>query len=110
MKMTPKNEPKTRTHRPIDARIAELEEKIAAIRARDASKQARQLPEAKALVTAARSLDKAIAAVGDAGRQEMVRALESARAGLGEQLVVLGVRLADRKARRGGRRKKGEAA
>jgi len=109
--MTPKAESKSeRTHRTEAERIAELEAKIAGIKQRGIAKQAKALPEGKALVLAARTLDKAIIAVAEAGRAEMVRALESSRAGVSEQLVVLGVRLPDRKAKGSGRRKKGEAA
>ena len=49
---TPKTAESKRTHRPVDDRIAELEEKIAAIKARDASKQAKAQPVGKALLLA----------------------------------------------------------
>ena len=107
--MTPKtNEPK-RTHRPLDARIAELEAKIAGIKARAAAKQAKATDEGKALLLAVKSIDKALAVAGDARNDGLVRALESARAPLSEQVVSLGIRLPDPKSRRS-RRRKGEQA
>src|SRR5262249_30475145 len=101
---------KERTHRPLDERVAELEQKIAAIKARDASKQAKAAPEVHALIVAARAVDKAARVAAEAGRDALVRALEGHRAGLSAQLVELGVRLRDPKVRRGGRRTKTEAA
>lgn len=94
---------KERTRRTPDQIVADLEARIEQVRARTLAREARQLPEVKALVVGARAVDKAIAVAGEARRDELVRGFESARAGLGEQLVALGVRLPDRKARRGRR-------
>ena len=105
--MTPKTEPKKeRTRRTPDEIVADLQSEIDRVRARASAKEARQLPEAKALVVAARAIDKAGRVATEAGNNDLVRALESSRAGLSEQLVALGVRLPDRKA---GRRRKGAA-
>jgi hypothetical protein len=104
--MTPKIAEPKKTHRSEAERIAELEAKIAGIKQRSVTKKAKALPEGQALVLVARALDKAISVVAEAGRTEMVRALESSRAGVSEQLVVLGVRIPDRKAKRGGRPRK----
>ena len=64
----------------------------------------------QALVLATRAVDKAARVAADEGRDALVRALEGTRASLAAQLVELGVRLRDPKAKRGGRRKKNEAA
>ena len=42
---------------------------------------------------AVKTVDKAIEAARDAGNDEMLRSLESARATLGEQLIRMGVRV-----------------
>lgn len=107
--MTPKTEKKERNRRSPDEMIADLEQEIARVKARAAAKEAKATPEGQALILAVRALDKATRAAADAGRDGLVRALESARATLSEQLVELGVRLPDAKAKRG-RRRKGEAA
>ena len=57
-------------------------------------------------MTAVKAVDKALDAARDAGNDEMLRALESARATLGEQLIRMGVRAPESR----GRRAKGAAA
>jgi hypothetical protein len=107
--MTPKTAEPKRTHRPVDDRVAELEQKIAAIKARAAAKQAKAQPEGKALLVAVKALDKAIVVAAEVRNDGLVRALEASRAPLSEQVVALGIRLPDAKAKRE-RRRKGEAA
>jgi hypothetical protein len=102
--------PKERTHRPEAERIAELEAKIAGIRQRSAAKQAKAAPEVQALIVARRAVDKAARVATEAGRDGLVRALEGAGATLSAQLIELGIRPREPRAKRGGRRKKGEAA
>jgi hypothetical protein len=53
---------------------------------------------------------RAIRLVHEQKNNAMVRVLEAARAPMAEHLVSMGIRLPDRKARKGGRRRKGEAA
>jgi len=106
--MTPKTAEPKRTHRPIDVRVAELEQRIAEIRAREARKQAKAQPEGKALLFAVKAIDKALPVAVDARNESLLRALEAARAPLSEQMIQMGMRLPDRKAGRKGR--KGAAA
>ena len=108
--MTPKTAEPKKTHRSESERIAELEAKIAGIKQRAVAKQAKAAPEVQALIVTALAVDRAARVAADAGRDALVRALEGTRAGLASQLVELGVRLRDPKAKRGGRRKKTEAA
>lgn len=108
--MTPKTVEPKNSHRSVDARVAELEEKIAAIKARAASKQAKANPAGKALLVAVKAIDKALTAASEAKNEELGRALEASRAPLSEQVVAMGIRLPDAKAKRIGRRKKSESA
>jgi hypothetical protein len=85
-----------------------LEQKIAAIKARDASKQAKAKPEAQPLILAVRALDKAHRVAGEAGNKEIAAAVDSARAALAPAIVGLGLRLPEKV--RKGRKRKGEAA
>jgi len=57
-----------------------------------------------------KATDRAIRVAAERGNDAMVRVLEAARAPLAEHLVGMGLRLPDRKAKRGGRGKKGAAA
>src|SRR5687768_6680114 len=107
--MTPKTAEPKKTHRSVDARVAELEAKIAGIKARAAAKEAKSTDNGKALLVAVKALDKATAVATEARNDGLVRALEASRAPLSEQLVSMGIRLPDPKSRRG-RRRKGEAA
>ena len=84
-------------------------QKIAEIKAREAPKQAKAQPEGRALLLAVKSIDKTLAAAAEARNDGLVRA-EAAGAPLSEQVVAMGIRLPDPKAKRGGRRRKGEAA
>jgi len=52
--------------RPADARIAELQAKIEAIKARDERKRARAKPEVRHAIAATKALDKALGATTDA--------------------------------------------
>ena len=94
---------KTYTRRTPEQMIADLEAKIAAVKARAATKKAKADPAGKALTAAAKAVDKAIEAAQ--GNDDLVRALEAGRAPLSEQMVRMGLRLPDRKARRGRRPK-----
>mgnify|MGYP001618918768 CR=1 FL=1 len=108
--MTPKTAEPKKTHRPVEDRVAELEQKIASIKARAASKQAKANPVGKALLVAVKAIDKALGVAAETKDDGLARALEASRAPLSEQVVAMGIRLPDAKARKGGRRKKGEAA
>jgi len=77
-----------RNRRTPDQIVAELQAKIDDVKARAAAKEAKANPEGKALLVAAKALDRAIDdCTGDAKR-----AIEGARAVLSEQLVALGIR------------------
>ncbi len=80
--------------------IADHEAEIVRIRARAAAKEAKAAPEGKPFMIAVKTVDKALDAARDAGNDEMLRALESARATLGEQLVRMGVRAPESRRRR----------
>lgn len=105
MTMTPKT---VKTHRPVEDRVAELEQKIAEIKAREARKQAKARPEAQPLIVALRALDKAHRVADEVGNGELAKAVDSARAALAPAIVGLGLRIPE-KAKRG-RKRKGEAA
>ena len=107
--MTPKTVEPKRTHRGVDERVAELEAKIAGIKARAAAKEAKAQPESKTLLLAVKAIDKALAVAAEVRNDGLVRALEASRAPLSDQVVALGIRLPDPKSRRG-RQRKGEAA
>jgi len=112
MTMTPKtSEPKkTRNRRSADQIVADLQAEIDRVKQRAAAKEAKATDEGKALLLAVKFLDKALAVAAEANNASLARALESSRAPLSEQLVAMGIRLPDPKARRGGRRRKTEAA
>jgi hypothetical protein len=109
--MTPKAEPKkTRNRRSADQIVADLQAEIDRVKARAAAKQAKATDEGKALLLAVKAVDKAIAVAAEVRNEGLVRALEASRAPLSEQVVAMGIRLPDSKARRGGRRRKAEQA
>lgn len=83
-------------HRTPDEIIADLELKIADVRARDAAKRAMAAPEGKPLVAAVKALDKAMAVAGTAKNEAMVVALESAMAPLSKLAVEMKIRLPKR--------------
>lgn len=73
-----------RTRRTADQVIADLEARIAAVREREARKQARADPALRHAAAALRALEKALAATRDAVTQ---KALAEARASLGALLA-----------------------
>ena len=99
MTTTTKTEKKTRTVRTPEQIVADLEAEIARVKARAAATQAKAAPEGKPFMTAVKVVDKAIKAARDAGNNEMLQALESARATLGEQLTRMGVRVPETRKR-----------
>lgn len=107
--MTPKTESKTRNRRTPDQIVADLEAEIAAVKARAEARQAKAAakadPAASAFLVAVKALDKAGRVADEHGNAALVRALEAARAPLGEKLVEMGLRLPVSKGR-GGRRRK----
>lgn len=80
---------KTYTRRTPEQMIADLEERIATVKARAAAKQAKADPAGKALLVAAKAVDRAIDAAQ--GNEELVRALEAGRAPLSQQMVAMGL-------------------
>src|SRR5688572_28712904 len=109
MNVTPKTETKTRNRRSADQIVSDLEAEIARVKARAAAKQAKATDEGKALLLAVKAIDKALAVAAEVRNDGLVRALEASRAPLSEQVVAMGIRLPDAKAKRG-RRRKTEAA
>ena len=95
---------KPRTRRTPEQIVADLEAKIADVKKRAAAKEAKAAPEGKLFMAAVKATDKALDAARESGNEEMVHALETARAALGEQLVRMGVRAPET------RKRKGEAA
>lgn len=87
-KQAPKAEPAPRRERRgVDQMIADLEAKIAAIRAREAERKAKADPALRHVKSALRSVDKALEAAEDA---ELREGLGEARAALG---AVLGAKI-----------------
>jgi hypothetical protein len=78
----------TRTHRSEEDRIAELEAKIAAIRARAERKKVKKDPSLRHISAAVRWIDKALGESGDAA---MRQALDEARSTLSACLSLNGV-------------------
>ena len=105
--MTPTK--KERNRRTSEQMIQDHEAEIARIRARQAAREAKSTDEGRALLLAVKFVDKALAVAAEANNTNLTRALEAARAPLSEQLVAMGIRLPDAKAKRG-RKRKGEAA
>jgi hypothetical protein len=93
------------TRRSTDQIVQDLEAKIAAVKARAEAKAAaaevKGSPDGLAFIATVKAADRAIRVAGEARNDAMVRALEAARAPLAEHLVGMGVRLPDRKAKRG---------
>ncbi len=85
-----------RNRRTPEEIVADLQAEIEAVKARAAAQQAKADPEARALLVAAKALDKA----GAGCTGEMKRAIEAARAVLGEQLGAMGIRIPQRRARK----------
>ena len=106
--MTPKTETKTRNRRSPDQMVADLEAEIARVKARAAAREAKSTEEGKALLLAVKFVDKALTVAAEANNADLLRGLEAARAPLSEQVVAMGIRLPDSKAKRG-RKRKGEA-
>ena len=104
---------KTYTRRTPEQQVADLEARIATVKQRAAAKEAaaevKGSPDGLAFLAAVKAADRAIRVAGEHRNETMVRALESARAPLTEHLVSMGVRLPDRKARRGRKAKAGAA-
>ena len=93
MTATTTTEKKTRKIRTPEQIVADLEAKIADVKKRAATKQAKQTDEGKALFAAAKALDKAITAASGAGNDAMRQAAEAARAILAEAMIEMGVRV-----------------
>ena len=98
---------KKRTPRTPDEIIADLEKKIADVKARAAAKEARSAPEGKPFIAAVRAVDKALEAARKAGNEQMATALEAARAPLGTLMVEMGIRLPQRPRRGRGKARAG---
>ena len=93
---------KAYTRRTPEQVVADLEAKIAAVKARAAAKKAaaevKGNPDGVALLATVKAADRAIRVARKHKNHAMVRALEAARALLTEHLVGMGLRLPDRKA------------
>lgn len=98
---------KKRNRRTTDQLIADLEARIEAVRNRAATREAKASPENRALLAAVKAIDKALAVAGQEKNQAAKRALEAARAPLGQLLVEMGLRLSTK---RGGRHRPGTDA
>ncbi len=77
-----------RNRRTPDQIVADLQAKIEAVKARAAAKEAKANPQARALLVAAKGLDKA----GAGCTGDIKGAIEEARALLSEQLAAIGIR------------------
>jgi hypothetical protein len=85
-----------RNRRTPDQIVADLQAEIEAVKARAAEKEARANPDTRALIAAARFVDRSADDCGD----ETKRALEAARAILGQRLSAMGLRLPQRRSKR----------
>ncbi len=101
---------KTHTRRTPEQIVADLEAKIADVKARAIAKEAKGKPEGQALVTAIRALDKATRVANEAGNDAVVSALDSARATLAPTLIELGLRMPEPRAPKKRRGKTEQAA
>jgi hypothetical protein len=81
------------TRRTPDQIVAEYEQKIAAVRARAAAKEAKASTQGAAFIVAARALLKAVDAATAAKDQPMVAALEAAHGALGRHAAETGTRM-----------------
>ena len=104
---------KTYVRRTPEQVVADLEAQIVAVKqraeARQAAAEVKGSPDGVAFLAAVKATDRAIRVAGEHRNESLVRSLEAARAPMAECLVSMGIRLPDRKAKRG-RRKKGEPA
>src|SRR5262245_27198496 len=95
----------TYTRRTPEQQIQDLQAEIERVKARAAAKEAaaevKGSPDGVAFLAAVKAADRAIRVAGENKNNSMVRALEAARAPMAEHLVSMGLRLPDRKARRG---------
>jgi len=101
---------KTKTRRTPEEIVRDLEAKIASVKARAIAKEAKQRPEGRALVHAIRAIDKATRVATEANNEEVVTALDSARAALAPTLIGLGLRMPEPRAPKKRRGKAGQAA
>jgi hypothetical protein len=105
---------KTYVRRTPEEVVADLEAQIAVVKARaavkEATAEAKGSPDGLAFIAAVKAADRAIRLAGEHRNDQMVRALEAARAPLAEHLVSMGVRLPDPKATRRGRKPKAARA
>lgn len=92
---------KTYTRRSPEQIIKDLEAKIEKVKQRAAAKEAaadvKGSPEGGKFLAAVKAVDRALLVAGEQKNEAMVRALEAARAPLGEHLVSMGVRLPERR-------------
>jgi hypothetical protein len=85
-----------RARRTPEQIVADLQAEIERVKQRAAAQEAKADPNARALIGAARFLER----TGDGCTADARRALDAARAILGEQLVAMGLRLPQRRQRR----------
>ena len=92
------SEPTTtkRQRRSPEQIVADLQAEIERVKARAVAQVARANPDARALIAAARFLDRS----AQGCTEDAKRALEAARANLGEQMLAMGLRLPQRRGRR----------
>ena len=82
-----------RVRRTHEQMIAALQAEIERVKSRAATKEAKSDPASKALISAAKAIDKALAVAQEHKSAEVAKALEAARAPLSEALVEMGVRM-----------------
>jgi hypothetical protein len=99
-----------KNRRTPDQIVADLEAKIASVKARQAARAAKARPEIRALLLTGKTIDKAMAVAREAGNEKIARELWSAYAVVVDLLRAEGIELAVHQAKGATRRKKGEAA
>jgi len=88
-----KESSKRRKRRSPDEIIADLQDEIRRVRARQKARELKESPAHKAALAAVRSMDKALDAAAEEGETALRHALADGRKALGTYLETQGVRL-----------------
>lgn len=91
--MAKKKDTTRRKRRSPDQIIADLQEEIRRVKARQKARELKQSPAHKAALSAIRAMDKALAAAAEEGETALRHALADGRKALGAYLEEQGLRL-----------------
>jgi CHASE2 domain-containing sensor protein len=90
--MTNATSEKKHTRRTPEQIVADLQAKIESVQARAAGMEVKKSETGRALLAAVKAAEKALVVAQEKEDEELARALETARAALGEQLIRMGLR------------------